>query len=543
MAKQRRRTEPSPAKAAPAEVGIKAEMGEALIRMYRQGLGDCFLLRLPRRDGGYFSIMIDCGVILGTKEPEPRMTAVVADIIKTTGGKVDMLVVTHEHWDHVSGFDQATGLFARKDEAAAGKLRVDKVWCAWTENEKDPLGIELRSGLQALFGRVALQAQQLHQFAAAAPADKKAAAEDKADAVANLLSFFGMEPDDAMLGLGAAGKVSKTKAALDIAKQLGPVSYHSPGEPPTQIKECDAHIYVLGPPRDIKMLRMTEPGQAGYHLADIGVNGTSLSSSPDDDDLPFEERFSLPLPTGPMDSPMQAPEDPYQFLWDHYLADKVKEARTLRRTEAAGAIPGGSESDAGRPSDRVSRDVMVNQKWRRIEADDLENGADLALQLDGATNNTSLVLAVELGDGGPVLLFVGDAQAGNWLSWDAITPWKVNGRTVTVDDLLARTVFYKVGHHGSHNATLKDRGLEKMTHDNLVALVPVDRSMARRKRWNRMPLPSIIDTLKKMTGNRVALNEIDVPEGEEAVAFDFGAGFSRDAGGKLWYEIVVPATK
>ena len=27
-------------------------------------------------------------------------------------------------------------------------------------------------------------------------------------------------------------------------------------------------------------------------------------------------------------------------------------------------------------------------------------------------------------------------------------------------DLLHRTIFYKVGHHGSHNATLRERGLE-----------------------------------------------------------------------------------
>jgi hypothetical protein len=41
----------------------------------------------------------------------------------------------------------------------------------------------------------------------------------------------------------------------------------------------------------------------------------------------------------------------------------------------------------------------------------------LALQLDSDTNNTSLVLAFELGKSGRVLLFPGDAQVGNWLSW------------------------------------------------------------------------------------------------------------------------------
>ena len=42
------------------------------------------------------------------------------------------------------------------------------------------------------------------------------------------------------------------------------------------------------------------------------------------------------------------------------------------------------------------------------------------------------------------------------------------------DDLLARAVFYKVGHHGSHNATLL-QAFEKMNHPDLTALIPVDK--------------------------------------------------------------------
>jgi hypothetical protein len=36
------------------------------VRMYRQGLGDCFLITLPRKNAKPYYIMIDCGVILGT---------------------------------------------------------------------------------------------------------------------------------------------------------------------------------------------------------------------------------------------------------------------------------------------------------------------------------------------------------------------------------------------------------------------------------------------------------------------------------------------
>ena len=36
-----------------------------------------------------------------------RSTAVVNDIAATTNGNVDLLIATHEHWDHFSGFVQA----------------------------------------------------------------------------------------------------------------------------------------------------------------------------------------------------------------------------------------------------------------------------------------------------------------------------------------------------------------------------------------------------------------------------------------------------
>jgi beta-lactamase superfamily II metal-dependent hydrolase len=83
--------------------------------------------------------------------------------------------------------------------------------------------------------------------------------------------------------------------------------------------------------------------------------------------------------------------------------------------------------------------------WQRIDHDWLLSVAQLGLQLDSATKNTSLVLAFELGDHGPVLLFAADAQIGSWKSWLTLTEFNVA-------DLLRRTVYYKVGHHGSHNA-------------------------------------------------------------------------------------------
>lgn len=67
---------------------------------------------------------------------------------------------------------------------------------------------------------------------------------------------------------------------------------------------------------------------------------------------------------------------------------------------------------------------------------------------------------------------------------------------MTGPELLKRTIFYKVGHHGSHNATLRDKGLEQM--ENLrVSTIPVDEEMAKKKRWNHMPFDEILAALGK----------------------------------------------
>ena len=83
------------------------------------------------------------------------------------------------------------------------------------------------------------------------------------------------------------------------------------------------------------------------------------------------------------------------------------------------------------------------------------------------------MLAIELADSGKILLFPGDAQVGSWLSWHDFE-WDApeSDEPRTAEDLLNHVVLYKVSHHGSHNATIKEKGLEMMTHPELVALVP-----------------------------------------------------------------------
>ena len=147
--------------------------------------------------------------------------------------------------------------------------------------------------------------------------------------------------------------------------------------------------------------------------------------------------------------------------------------------------------------------------WRTIDDDWLMQAEALALFLDSFTNNSSLVLAIELMESKKVLLFAADAQTGNWLSWDKV-PWV--DKNVNTDDLLARTVFYKVGHHASHNATLV-AGFEKMKHPDLVAFIPVhkqDPNITKKNGW-KMPAENLFVKLKEKTSNRVLQMDDDNP--------------------------------
>jgi hypothetical protein len=158
------------------------------------------------------------------------------------------------------------------------------------------------------------------------------------------------------------------------------------------------------------------------------------------------------------------------------------------------------------------------QEWRRIDQDWLAAFGQLALDLDSDTNNTSLVLAFEFTATREVLLFVGDAQVGNWKSWASVK-YDVPGRSTPLPahDLLARTVFYKVGHHCSHNATLKKGGLELMQHDDLVAFIPLDKTTAKAqgkkdangvpKGWD-MPAGPLFKALNERAKQRVVISDV-----------------------------------
>ena len=108
---------------------------KVIIRMYRAGTGDFFLFRFYKGENPVpsFKMMIDCGCIYGTPA---RMLPKVMDLQKETNNEIDLLIVTHEHADHINGFDIC------KDELA--KINFKNVWFAWTESKTDAFANDLR---------------------------------------------------------------------------------------------------------------------------------------------------------------------------------------------------------------------------------------------------------------------------------------------------------------------------------------------------------------------------------------------------------------
>lgn len=136
----------SPRKAPAKRGAIKARKpgsdGSIRVRMYRHGLGDCFLLQFPRTGGGRagpFTILIDCGIIPGTPDGPDRLRQVVQHVTESTNREIDVLIATHEHADHVSGFDPEWADTFDKD------LGVKEVWLAWTEDPDDKVATSIRA--------------------------------------------------------------------------------------------------------------------------------------------------------------------------------------------------------------------------------------------------------------------------------------------------------------------------------------------------------------------------------------------------------------
>lgn len=442
--------------AAPEGKRSLAPLGSvALVRVYRHGLGDCILVRLRKQDGSYYKILIDCGVAVATTDAKSKMTRVVQDVMEASDKEIDLLVLTHQHWDHLSGFLQAEHLF---DEMKFGEVLV-----GWTEDETDLLAKDLKKEHGDALKALAFSVQK---YAMAGDTIHSQGIQDI---------------------LGVAGSGTDTEGAFKKAKSLAGIRFCRPADEPMKLDDTGARLFILGPPHDPKAIRKTLPSKAAPETYELALDGSGV--------VPCDVAFTLQNEdwNGPFSDALTIPFDVAKgidFFQNNYWG-----------------LNGAGE------------------QWRRIDTDWLSSSEGLALALQSATNNTSLVVAIELSNS-QVLLFSADAQVGNCLSWNALT-WDVDGKRVTGTDLLDRTIFLKVGHHGSANATLKEC-VDDMTILH-TAVIPVDHEVAVKMRWGNMPFGPVISALGGHAKDRVfRTDDKDVQSSEDVAVTDLYYEFAID---------------
>jgi hypothetical protein len=465
-------------------IPLKPPPGGAAIRMYRIGHGDCFLIAFAGENPDKPAyVLIDCGYKPGSpgKLTQPtKVKDIGRNIIDATGGFVDVGVVTHEHQDHVNGL--TPGNFPG--------LKVGKVWFAWTENPKDDVANALRKKFHdRLLGMIDTRANLVGL-----------GKDDDAGKLDEYLELELGEESDQYNGLTHAAAKGKDPAGSANKIAMKFLRDCAPGDPDylyphskafTVPGAKSARVFALGPPRDEDKIDDLDP--VGKEEFEEGMAAAAGGGQPGGlaKGSPFSLRHAMPLDQVFTDSEVGG------FFREHY-----------------------GDADVQDPDD--GKESPANAAWRRMTADDAADAGALALAMNNATNNASLVLAFELSKGGKVLLFIGDAQAGNWRSWSDAS-FDDDGTEVTAENLLARTVLYKVGHHGSHNATLKGKtapghasleGMALGAHAaEFVAMITAVEAWAHQKPkpdWNH-PLPAIKKALVEKAAGRVLQTDSPMP--------------------------------
>ena len=474
---------------------MENKLVDITVRMYRTGFGDCFLLFFNyKNESKNKHLLIDFGAwkpeeFLQEKGEKFHSLQSIGESIKAVlkGKPIDAVVITHEHKDHLNGFKKAEKSF--KNDTDKSGISFSEIWMSWIEDLSNDESKKLKE-FKKTSQKVIVKAVSQLNFLGIGGSD------GRVRLLNELLSFEnGNEPNTEN-----DKNIGQNQSAYEVVKKAcdKKPSYYKPGN---VIDAWDGvRFYVLGPPTDEFALYTDVSKKDG----DLYLSASTLS----EDEYSFlNANFNDNVGINKEKWLKNAPFDEEFIITEHRLDYDKGKTITLNDEPTSNEQP--------TMNNTIYNYLDEANKWRRIDADWLGTAERLAIKLNSHTNNTSLVLAIEMIDADVVLLFPGDAQFGNWKSWGDVK-FKIKesdgtNKIIKSEDLLKKAILYKAGHHASHNATAKNEGLEKMKDSLKVTLIPVARKTADGNNWP-IPHKALLDRLESFPNHGVIMADFTQKE-------------------------------
>ena len=340
------------------------------IRSYQVGFGDCFLLTFDYGTAKRYAL-IDFGTN-GTPDgnDKAQLMRIANDIQQQCGSKLQVVVATHRHKDHISGFSTDG---ANSPGKIIASCKPEVVIQPWTEDPSTKT--DAQEATQTRVNNFAVALTSMHAFAGRAVAEAQTLQQFELSALTQI-SFDGQNNLPNLSAVENLIKMGKTRFYVNCGFPLD-LNGVLPG----------VKVWVLGPPnlkqsQKIKTEQSSNPNEFWLQQA----NFWKVASRNHSDGRPLFKSI------------IRGKKYPLATRW------------------------------------------FVN-KTANVRADELFG---LVRILDKQMNNTSVILLLEVN--GKRLLFPGDAQFENW---------SFALQQKQYQDLLHTVDLYKVGHHGSRNATPK----------------------------------------------------------------------------------------